>query len=145
MRSYNGFSPDVRNAAQAWLTREWRSGRLQRPAKCCACGQEHGIIDAHAEDYSEPFAAGKTDGYHLCYRCHMLVHCRFGKGSGPWNIYRANIRAGVMFAAMKERNFGRFCAETLRDSGCTAAYVVNDVPTYLPLDDIESGAWREHG
>jgi hypothetical protein len=45
---------------------------LARPVKCCACGQEHGVIDAHAEDYSDPFAPGKTDQFPLCYRCHML-------------------------------------------------------------------------
>ena len=144
MKAYNGFSPETRNAAQAWLNREWKSGRLARPVKCCACGQEHGIIDAHAEDYSEPFRAGLTDQFHLCYRCHMLVHCRFGKGASAWGVYRDNIRAGTMFAAMTERNFGRFCAETLRSDGCSAAYVVHEAaPTFLPLDDIEAGKRKQ--
>lgn len=143
MKHYNGFSPDVRNAAQAWLNREWRAGRLQRPTQCCACGQEHGVIDAHAEDYSEPFVAGKTDQYPLCYRCHMMVHCRFGNGARAWAVYRDNIRAGVMFAAFLTRNFNRFQNENLRGDGCTAAYVIRDpLPTVFPLDVIESGAWR---
>jgi hypothetical protein len=139
VKSYNGFSPEVRNQAQAWLNREWKSGRLARPAKCCACGQEHGIIDAHAEDYSEPFCAGKTDEYPLCFRCHMMVHCRFGRGAVAWDAYRENVRAGVMFAAITERNFGRFSAETLRgDRGCSAAWVQREPPTILPLDDIHN-------
>jgi hypothetical protein len=71
MKDYNGFSSAQRNGAQAWLRAEWASGRLAKPVRCCACGQDQGVIDAHAEDYSAPFRAGVTDGFHLCYVCHM--------------------------------------------------------------------------
>jgi hypothetical protein len=146
MKGYNGFTADMRNAAQAWLNREWKAGRVSRPTKCCACGQTHGIIDAHAEEYSMPFRAGVTDQFPLCYRCHMIVHCRFGRGAASWETYRQNIRAGTMFAAMKDRNFGRFSAETLRgERGCSAAFVVNEPPALRPLDAIATGRWLKCG
>lgn len=61
MNPYNGFTGDQRNRAQRWLNSQWAAGHFPRPAQCCACGQADGIIDAHAEDYSEPFRHGKTD------------------------------------------------------------------------------------
>ena len=93
MNSYNGFTGAQRTAAQRWLNTEWNAGRLQRPIECVACGQNKGPIHAHAEDYSEPFKAGKTDRYHLCFCCHMVVHCRF-KNRGSWREYRRIIAAG---------------------------------------------------
>jgi hypothetical protein len=100
VKSYNGFTPAQRNKAQGWLNAQWSSGSLARPAECCACGQTGGVIHAHAEDYSEPFAAGKTDEYHLCYRCHMMVHCRFS-GAFAWQRYKRAINSGVRYAALR--------------------------------------------
>ena len=91
MNSYNGFSPSQRNKAQKWLNEQWKSGTLLRPSKCCACGKAEGIIDAHAEDYSEPFAAGKTDQYHLCRKCHLHVHRRFANPNA-WIKYKESIK-----------------------------------------------------
>jgi hypothetical protein len=92
------------------------------------------------------FRAGASSSRSICWSgskpcssTNMLVHCRFGKGAQSWCIYRNSTRAGTMFAAMTERNFGRFCGETLRPDGCSAAYVVRDPPAYLPLDEIEAG------
>ncbi|MBI1214108.1 MAG: hypothetical protein GC190_21810 [Alphaproteobacteria bacterium] len=96
MNSYNGFSGAQRTAAQRWLNEQWKTGRLKRPCECCACGQETGVIHAHAEDYSEPFKRGKTDRYHLCFCCHMVVHCRF-QNRGIWREYRRIITAGGRF------------------------------------------------
>jgi hypothetical protein len=69
---------------------------------CCACGQDKGVIDAHAEDYSEPFAAGKTDEFHLCFTCHMILHCRF-RNRSAWDRYRDAIRAGGHFRGRPRR------------------------------------------
>jgi hypothetical protein len=76
VKDYNGFFGAQRDRAQRWLNREWGAGRLVRPSECVACGQTEGVIQAHAEDYSEPFRAGVTDGFHLCVICHTMVHFR---------------------------------------------------------------------
>lgn len=107
MKDYNGFTGVQRAKAQRWLNQQWAAGAFPRPSRCCACGQEHGIIDAHAEDYSEPFAAGKTDEYPLCFICHMMVHCRF-RNRAAWNLYRAAVAGGGRFPAFTTRNFPRF-------------------------------------
>lgn len=93
MKDYNGFSATQRNRAQRWLNQQWALGTLQRPRVCVACGQDHGVIDAHAEDYSEPFRAGVTDGFHLCFTCHMMVHCRH-RNEERWLQYREIIESG---------------------------------------------------
>jgi hypothetical protein len=92
VKDYNGFSGRQRERAQRWLNKEWNTGRLARPSECVACGQTEGIIQAHAEDYSDPFRAGVTDGFHLCKRCHAMVHARF-KNQKAWREYRAKIEA----------------------------------------------------
>jgi hypothetical protein len=80
--------------------------------QCVACGQSRGIIDAHAEDYSEPFAAGKTDQYHLCFTCHMMVHCRF-KYPANWRYYVGIIRQGGRYAAFYKRDIAALKARHL--------------------------------
>jgi hypothetical protein len=109
MRAYNGFSGKQRSRAQGWLNRQWKSGALARPIRCVACGQGKGIIDAHAEDYSEPFAAGKTDQYHLCFTCHMMVHWRF-RSPEDWLYYQSVIRCGGRYAPAHKRDIGGFRA-----------------------------------
>jgi len=140
MKAYNGFSGELRNKAQAWLRAEWAAGRLARPAKCCACGQDKGVIDAHAEDYSLPFAAGKTDEFHLCFICHMIVHCRF-RNRTHWDRYRETIRAGGHFAPYFSRQFGRFVAEHLDGPDLFAramvGFVPGETPARLVLDEID--------
>lgn len=106
MKSYNGYSGTLRDQAQRWLNAQWRAGTLVRPARCMACGQMEGPIDAHAEDYSLPFAAGKTDEFHLCFVCHMGVHCRF-KNPLAWDTYRDGVRMGLRLTA-RGRNFPLF-------------------------------------
>jgi len=104
MGPYNGFTPTQRERAQRWLNGQWAAGTLTKPHQCIACGQTKGIFDAHAEDYSEPFAAGKTDQFHLCFRCHMMVHCRF-RNPGAWAKYKAEVIAGAQFAPFFKRDF----------------------------------------
>ncbi len=106
MKSYNGYSGELRLQAQLWLNREIAQGRMTRPTICSACGQTSGPIDMHAEDYSQPFAAGKTDEFHLCFSCHMAVHCRF-RNPVAWDRYREMVAAGWRYVA-SGRNFYRF-------------------------------------
>jgi hypothetical protein len=135
MNSYNGFSPAQRNRAQAWLRDQWARGLRPRPSVCCACGQDQGVIDAHAEDYSEPFG-DHTDSYPLCYRCHMMVHCRF-RNRRAWDRYRGHIRAGLRFAPLYHRNFGQISAQL---AGAIAQFSRHPPPTKCPLDEIHEAS-----
>lgn len=103
MNSYNGFSPSQRNRAGAWIRAERAAGRLPRPERCVACGST-GLIDDHAEDYSEPFGP-HVHAFPLCYRCHMMVHCRHGSGARAFAAYLDELDAGRRWPAMVSRNF----------------------------------------
>jgi hypothetical protein len=94
-----------------WLNVTWAAG-TPRPAKCIACGQDAGVIDAHAEDYSLPFALGKTDEFHLCFTCHMMVHCRF-KNPHAWDRYGAIVMDGGYYLPFLTRNFPVFAQRHL--------------------------------
>ena len=107
MKDYNGFASSQRNKAQRWLNAQWARGSLPRPVRCVACGQDQGVIDAHAEDYSEPFAPCKTDGFHLCFVCHMMVHCRH-RNEARWQEYRQHVETGSRPKAFVRRDWPRF-------------------------------------
>lgn len=104
MKGYNGFSPEQRDKAQAWLRRQWDAGALERPTVCVACGQTQGIFDGHAEDYTEPFGP-HLQAWPLCYLCHMMLHCRFGGGAEAFERYVRILEAGYRFPAFQKRNF----------------------------------------
>lgn len=108
MKGYNGFTGEQRIEAQKWLNQQWDAGLLPKPTQCHACGQTKGRIDAHAEDYSIPYAAGKTDQYHLCFRCHMMVHCRF-RNKAAWKLYIDCIASGIIYSATS--SYTRLCYE----------------------------------
>lgn len=134
MKSYNGFPPEQRNKAQAWLNSQWKAGLLARPCRCHACGQTGGRIDAHAEDYSEPFQAGKTDQYHLCYRCHMAVHCRF-RNKEAWEIYKQQVRNGQTFEAIYN-NFPLFIRQFADLRGKDVSFTQGSPLERTVLDEI---------
>lgn len=108
MKSYNGFSASQRASAQAWLNEEYRRGRLERPAVCCACGQTEGLMHAHAEDYSRPFGPHIAE-YPLCYTCHMMLHSRF-RAPEAWRRYVAQVLAGLVADNTVTANYGRISA-----------------------------------
>ena len=114
---------------------QWATGKRQRPSKCCACGQTQGIIDAHAEDYSEPFG-DQTEKYHLCYRCHLILHCRH-HDQAAWDKYRADIRSGLRYAPCFSRSFGIIKAHLC---GNTGPAVQCEIPASFPLDEIEENS-----
>ena len=110
-------------------------GRLQPAAKCRACGQEHGPIDYHAEDYSKPFGAHLTE-LPLCYLCHMLIHARF-RHPAQWDSYREKIAAGMQFTPLSSRGYGLFLAFlTTLQTG--ANHQVVNPPADLVLDKIDA-------
>lgn len=136
MKSYNGFTAHQRNKAQAWLNAQWKSGALSRPAKCCSCAITEGIIDAHAEDYSEPFAKGKTDQYHLCFRCHLMLHCRYHHLSN-FTQYCKAVYEGTQFAPFYKRDWPTFSNQML-DNYNPPVYGVSIATTNI-LHNIHAG------
>lgn len=141
MNSYNGFSGAQRSAAQRWLNVQWASGLLEKPKLCCACGQDVGVIDAHAEDYSLPFAAGKTDEFHLCFPCHIALHCRF-RNAQAWDNYLALVAAGGRTQPFFSRNFPLFIsryfgAPQLPLQTIQEHWIIGDTPARLVLNEID--------
>jgi hypothetical protein len=133
LKAYNGFTPTQRNRAQAWLNKQWSAGAFNRPCRCVACGQTEGRIDAHAEDYSEPFAEHKTDAFHLCFICHMWVHCRFNNLFG-WQRYKRAISSGIRYAA-RGQSFPAFKSAFLEEGWPEPAFV-GPAPERRVLDEI---------
>lgn len=103
MNSYNGFEPVQRYRALRWLKAETAAGRRHSPTVCDACGQSEGVIQAHSEDYSEPFG-DHIGAYGFCYLCHMMIHCRH-HDRNRWDQYRQAVREGHQPAALKGRNW----------------------------------------
>jgi hypothetical protein len=75
VKDYKGFRPRPAYA-RASVAAEYAAGRRQRPVVCEACGKDHGMIEAHSEDYREPFGP-HIGAYSLCRGCHVMVHRRF--------------------------------------------------------------------
>lgn len=133
MNSYNGFTPSQRMKALTWLKGEWAAGRRVKGCKCDACGQTEGRIDAHSEDYSAPYGdhIGK---YTFCYRCHMMIHCRF-KNPVAWHIYKQHIREGRIFAPIGS-NFALFASQSLNQKGQNVPYTQAAPRNITVLDEI---------
>lgn len=134
MKSYNGFTAEQRTRAGRWLRKQWAAGTCLAPTQCCACGQSEGVLDAHAEDYSEPYGP-HVGQFPLCFRCHMLLHCRF-RARTAWDYYRAQVRAGWRYEPIRDRSF-KTIQEQLQ--GRQPARARFDPPFYRWLDEIELG------
>lgn len=133
MNSYNGFTPAQRMKALNWLKGEWAAGRRTKGCQCDACGQTEGRIDAHSEDYSAPFGdhIGK---YTFCYRCHMMIHCRF-KNPEAWQIYKQHIREGRIFEPIGS-NFALFARQSLNLKGQNVSFRQGTPQDLTVLDEI---------
>jgi hypothetical protein len=123
---YNGFSPEQRWSALAWLKRQG----LANPTKCDACGQTEGLLQRHSEDYSSPFGP-HIGAISFCHRCHMLVHFRF-RSPDAWKDYRLAIADGWCFAPLYRMGPGAALHWSLNNAIRTAP------PKVLLLDRIES-------
>jgi hypothetical protein len=108
---YNGFSPVQRVQALRWLKGEYAAGRRQRPTSCDGCGQTEGIIQAHSEDYSQPFG-DHIGAFGFCYRCHVMLHSRH-RAPEAWARYKAELVAGVTFQPFLVANWYGFRAQHL--------------------------------
>jgi hypothetical protein len=136
LKGYNGFTGEQRDLAQSWLNAQWRSGALARPLNCCACGQTAQPIDAHAEDYSEPFRKGLTDEFHLCFICHMMVHCRH-RSQEAWCLYRHMVESGGRAIPVGGRHFPAFQQKFLTGQITSALFEWFDPPKRQALSEIE--------
>lgn len=112
MRNYNGFTADQQTAAMVWLELEYLSGRRERLTLCEACGQTHGIFEAHSEDYSAPYGPhiGQVG---LCYICYMMVRCR-SKAPQAWQNYCLHVRLGFRFEPFHARDWHLFSTTMLK-------------------------------
>jgi hypothetical protein len=136
LKSYNGFNGEQRARAQSWLNAQWRSGALARPVACVACGQIAQPIDAHAEDYSEPFRKGVTDAFHVCFICHMMVHSRH-RNQEAWPIYRDMVESGGRAIPVGGRHFPAFRQKFLTGKITPALFDWFDPPERHALREIE--------
>lgn len=118
--------------ALKWLKGEYAAGRRTPPVKCDVCGQTEGIIEPHSEDYSDPF--GDNIGqFGLCYRCHMIVHCRF-RGDTAFREYARVLASGQRFQGMVTRNFPAFASQHLNANGQPKIETVDShMPGFLAL------------
>src|ERR1700722_15104104 len=136
LKSYNDFSGEQRGRAQSWLNAQWRSGAIARPVACCAWGQAAQPIDAHAEDYSEPFRKDVTDAFHLCFICHMMVHCRH-RSQEAWLLYRHMVESGGRAIPVGGRHFPAFQQKFLTVKITPGLFEWFDPPERQALREIE--------
>lgn len=106
MKSYNGFSPSQRMKALAWLKDQYGLGARKPPTICDSCGQTEGVIDAHSEDYREPFG-DHIGRFGLCFACHMMVHSRWHFPQ-RFHAYAESVAQGHRFQPFQDRDFASF-------------------------------------
>ena len=133
LKTYNGFNHDQRMKGYRWLQGEYAAGRRTRPTVCDACGQTEGAIEAHSEDYSDPFG-DHIGRYGLCYRCHMAIHTRFNNREA-WEDYKLLISIGRIFHPIG-KNFRRFAAENLERKGERVLFKQGPVRVRTLLDEL---------
>lgn len=108
MNSYNGFSPNQRMKALGWFKKQMALGNKPKsPKKCECCGQTEGLLMWHSEDYSEPFDLDHIGKHGLCYKCHMMIHCRF-KSPEAFLNYAKHLSNGLVFQATEKSNWPAF-------------------------------------
>jgi len=126
---YNGFSGTERMKAYRFLMAEVSEGRRSLPTRCDSCLAENCLIQPHSEDYSIPYGAN-VGRWGLCYRCHMILHCRFSNPHA-WVNYCSVLKSGRRFDPFQKQSWGQFVAQHL-GARCTAPIVVVDLSSPLP-------------
>lgn len=92
LAEYNGFTEKERNKGERIIKKAEKEGRLtDRHATICKmCGQDKGVREYHAEDYSPDKIL--DDVIPLCWRCHRHIH---RKNKGPkWHEYEEMLKRG---------------------------------------------------
>jgi len=111
MNSYNGFTPTQRMKAYKWLMNEYALGNRVKSCKCDSCGLTEGIIEPHSENYGEPYG-NHIGQYSFCYRCHMMLHCRF-RNPKAFQRYAQAVASGKQYSPFYKRNFFEFVEQQL--------------------------------
>lgn len=136
MKSYNGFTPEQRQAAFNWLKVEIAEGRRQAiPDACQCCRQTKGLLCWHSEDYSFPYG-DHIGEYALCFICHMMIHCRF-KNRAKWIDYVHAIESGWQYCPV--RGWPEFRRVFLETERVHAARVRVSPPKMSWLRKIDGG------
>jgi hypothetical protein len=130
---YNNFTSQQRTRALRWLNAEYAAGRRHRPTRCDVCHQTEGPIERHSEDYSFPFG-DHIGQYGLCYRCHLMIHCRF-KNPEAWENYKRHMHQGRIFVPIG-RNFWLFWRQTLKQHGEGVPFRQGSPRAHTLLDDL---------
>ena len=127
---YNGFTGEQRTKGGNWYNRAKKNGTVPQPEQCHACLRISPSVNGHSEDYSEPHGP-HIGAHHLCYPCHMAVHCRF-RNPAAWLKYRDNIREGAQHH--DTRNFKDFIIRF--NSRTYTPPIVNEPRTSTFLDTL---------
>ena len=134
MNSYNGFSPEQRYKALKYHKDQIAKGNKPKvPDICDGCGTQHGFLAWHSEDYSMPFGPHIGE-YGLCYRCHMMIHCRY-KSRRAYYDYMKMIKNGMRFKPYTHSSWDKFKRENLGPNllGETEEFLNFDVTKSLIL------------
>jgi hypothetical protein len=137
---YNGFSPDER-LAKGTAAVEHMLQLLTRAAFCIACGGDSGPVDLHAEDYSQPIYWEPRWRLPLCYRCHMIVHCRHRNPQG-FDAYRAELREGRRWPTVPNRAISIVFAENLNATRRPGP-LEGDPKILVLRDGVEYPVWKK--
>jgi len=98
MGPYNGYSGTQRERKlRAQHLRESKGLPKHPPGPCSICNDPGTPLEAHDEDYSEPYldpdAWLPPAQYALCHKCHSRLHARFNN-SELWEAHKAHVRRG---------------------------------------------------
>lgn len=102
MKSYNGFTPAQRMAGDKLIKQAIADGIKPPATVCVECGQKHGIIHYHCEDYSPDNVV--DDAVAMCWLCHMMLHCRH-RNPTAYAVYVDQVKKGKKFPATFYHNF----------------------------------------
>jgi hypothetical protein len=111
-------------------------GRLPAPLPALPAARRLSPLMQHAEDYSEPFRKGVTDGFHLCFICHMMVHCRH-RNQDAWRLYRHRVESGGRAFPVGGRHFPAFQQKFLTGKILPGLFEWFDPPERHALREIE--------
>ena len=94
LSEYNGFSPEDRIKGDKIIKKAIDEGILPdlHTIPCALCGQDKGVREYHAEDYSPDKIL--DDVICVCKSCHIHIHSQW-RGSKGWNKREEEIKKGI--------------------------------------------------
>jgi len=102
MNPYNGYTGAEREAKlKAQHAREEQGLPSRPPGPCAICDDQVAPLEAHSEDYSQPYLWGPPAEYALCKMCHVhRLHARF-RNAELWEVHKAHVRRGGCSSDLK--------------------------------------------